>query len=299
MPSIDDKLMEVHFSSISERVVDIGAHRPRRGEYCVLMAQLPGQHKEAIGVLLLDPEHDSLYVQLRRDWRSIAGQDDVEVLEALGSDLELKAGEMGGEAVLAHLESQASWTVQLSARNDVSVTDFERTLRRLYREHVPATVQPFRTHLPLYSLEVAAGPFRSNADDISAGDWLETPTGLEIDENMFIATIRGRSMEPRIPDGSLCVFRYNVIGSRNNRLVLVRNNDLGDENRFSVKRYHSEKDARDESFVHTRIWLESLNPEFPSWDLDPNEEKYQILAEFVQVIELGESSSAGTAHTSA
>ena len=113
MPSIDDKLMEVHFSSISERVVDIGAHRPRRGEYCVLMAQLPGQHKEAIGVLRLDPEHDSLYVQLRRDWRSIAGQDDVEVLEALGSDLELKAGEMGGEAVLAHLESQASWTVQL------------------------------------------------------------------------------------------------------------------------------------------------------------------------------------------
>ncbi|MGA7413590.1 MAG: S24 family peptidase [Bryobacteraceae bacterium] len=275
----------MRFSSISEPVVDIAAHRPRPGEYCVLATHLPGRRQEAIGVLLLDPEHNALYVQLRRDWRSIASGEDIEVLEELENDIEVKARELGGEALLAQLESEASWTVQLSARNSVSVTDFARTLRRLYREHVPATVQPFRTHLPLYSLEVAAGPFRSNADEISAGDWLETPPGLEIDENMFVATIRGRSMEPRIPDGSLCVFRRNVVGSRNNRLVLVRNAELADENRFTVKRYHSEKAAHDDSFVHTRIWLESLNPEFPSWDLDPDEEKHQIVAEFVQVIE--------------
>jgi len=277
--------MEVRFSSMSERVVSIAAHQPRRGEYCVLTAHLPGRRREAIGIVLLDPQEDALYVQLRRDWGSIANQDDLEVLEELESDLESKARELGGEALLAHLESEASWTVQLSERRSLSVTDFERTLRRLYREHVPATVQPFRTHLPLYPLEIAAGPFRSNAADISAGEWLETPPGLEIDENMFIATIRGRSMEPKIPDGSLCVFRRNVIGSRNNRLVLVRNAELADENRFTVKRYHSEKAASDDSFLHTRIWLESLNPEFPSWDLDPDEEKYQIIAEFVQVIE--------------
>ncbi len=275
----------MRFSSISERVVSIAAHQPRSGEYCVLTAHLPDRRPEAIGVLLLDPQNDTLYVQFRRDWRSIADPEDVEVLEELANDLERKAHELGGEALLAHLESGASWTVQLSARNSVSITDFERTLRRLYREHVPASVQPFRTHLPLYSLEVAAGPFRSNADEISAGEWLETPPGLEIEENMFIATIRGHSMEPKIPDGSLCIFRRNVIGSRNNRLVLVRNTELADENRFTVKRYHSEKAAHDDSFVHTRIWLESLNPEFPSWDLDPDEDKYEIVAEFVQVIE--------------
>ena len=275
----------MRFSPISERVVSIAAHEPRRGEYCVLTTHLPERRQETIGILLLDPEHDVLYVQLRRDWRSVANEDDIEVLEELENDLQLKARELGGEALLAQLESEASWTVQLSGRGSVSVTDFERMLRRLYREHVTATVQPFRTHLPLYALEVAAGPFRSNADEISAGEWLETPSGLEIDENMFVATIRGRSMEPRIPDGSLCVFRRGVIGSRNNRLVLVRNAELADENRFTVKRYHSEKAAHDDSFVHTRIWLESLNPEFPSWDLDPDEEKYQIVAEFVQVLE--------------
>ena len=38
---------------------------------------------------------------------------------------------------------------------------------------------------------------------------------------MFVARIAGRSMEPRIPDGSLCVFRAGVTGSREGRLVLV------------------------------------------------------------------------------
>ncbi len=266
-------------------VVPISAHEARQGQYCVLTTHLPGRHQEAIGVLLLDPQRDALYVQLRRDWRSIAHEEDIEVLEELEADLESKGRELGGEALLAQLEAEASWSVQLSARESLSLTDFDRTLRRLYRQYVPATVQPFRTHLPLYSLEVAAGPFRSNAGEISAGEWLETPQDLAIDESMFVATIRGRSMEPKIPDGSLCVFRRGVVGSRNNRLVLVRNAELADENRFTVKRYHSEKSTNAESFVHTRIWLESLNPEFPSWDLDPDEEKYQVVAEFIQVLE--------------
>ena len=176
---------------MSERVVRL---RPRAASRRVLRAHgttCRARRQEAIGVLLLDPERDALYVQLRRDWRSIADQDDVEVLEELESRSRIeRRANWVAEALLAHLEAEASWTVQLSAREDVSVTDFERTFRRLYREHVPATVQPFRTHLPFYSLEVAAGPFRSNAEDISAGDWLETPPDLEIDENMFVATIR-------------------------------------------------------------------------------------------------------------
>ncbi len=38
---------------------------------------------------------------------------------------------------------------------------------------------------------------------------------------MFVARIAGQSMEPKIPDGSLCVFRHGVTGSRQGRLVLV------------------------------------------------------------------------------
>ena len=46
----------------------------------------------------------------------------------------------------------------------------------------------------------------------------------------------------------------------------------------------SEK-TKSEEWRHERIRLESLNPEYPSWDLDPDEEKYRILAEFVRVLD--------------
>jgi SOS-response transcriptional repressor LexA len=81
------------------------------------------------------------------------------------------------------------------------------------------------------------------------------------------------------------VFRRGVVGSRNGRLVLVRNTELADDNQYTVKRYRSEKQVTEEGFLQTRIRLESLNPAYPSWDLDENEEKYQVVAEFVRVLE--------------
>jgi SOS-response transcriptional repressor LexA len=278
-------------SARSASVVNIADYTQRSGEYCVLTVHLPGQRPETAGILLLDPESDRLLVKLRHDWADWTNEDDREVLAEIEADLLSKAAERGGSIVLAQLEEEASWAFRLSNRQQVSTRDFERTLERLYREHVSVLVQPFRTHLPLYSLEVAAGPFRSNSADIEGPDesspdkWIETPSGLRLTKEMFVATIRGRSMEPDIPDGSLCVFRRKVVGSRNGRLVLVRASELADENRYSVKRYRSEKVMSEDSFTHTRIWLESLNPEYPSWDLDPDEDKYEILAEFVRVLD--------------
>ena len=51
-------------------------------------------------------------------------------------------------------------------------------------------------------------------------------------------------MEPRIPDGSLCVFRHGVTGSRQGRLVLVENLETAGNNRYTVKRYESTKQNR-------------------------------------------------------
>jgi len=102
---------------------------------------------------------------------------------------------------------------------------------------------------------------------------------------MFIAQIAGHSMEPLIPDGSLCVFRHGVAGSRQGRLVLVENLETTGNNRYTVKRYQSTKAISDEGWRHERIRLESLNPDYPSWDLEPDEEKYRIIAEFVSVLD--------------
>jgi len=270
---------------MSARVVRFSDYAPKPADFSLLSAELPSQGAQPIGVLLLDPGTDSLHVRLRRDWEVIANDEDAEVLGELEDDLTAKSREMGGEALLRFLEENASTALRVSNREAVTVRNFDKSLNELYRTHVPARVLQFRTHLPRFSLAVAAGPFLTNPEDIQAEEWIETPADLQLDDDMFIARIQGRSMEPRIPDGSLCVFRRNVIGSRNGRLVLVRNSELADDNQYTVKRYRSEKAVTEEGFVQTRIRLESLNPAYPSWDLDPEEEKYQVIAEFVQVVE--------------
>ena len=270
---------------MAARIVSFSTYAPKQGEYSLLSCALPGRGLQTIGVLLLDPESDRLHVRLRRDWQEVAAEEDAEVLGELEEDLQTKSLERGGTAVLEQLESTAAQSVRISDREAVTVRNFDRTLGDLYREHVPVQVLRYRTHLPRFALAVAAGPFLTNPDDIEERDWIETPSDLRLDANMFVARIQGKSMEPRIPDGSYCVFRRNVVGSRQGKLVLVRNSELADDNQYTVKRYKSEKQVTEEGFLQTRIRLESLNPAYPSWDLDEDSEKYEIVAEFVRVLE--------------
>ncbi len=270
---------------MSARVLSFSNYAPKAGEYSLLLCELPGRGVQTVGVLLLDLSSDTLHVRLRRDWMTFASEEDSEVLSELEDDLVLKSHEQGGTAVLSWLESVASLSVRVTDREGVTARDFDRKLGELYREHVPTEVLRFRTHLPRYAMAVAAGPFLTNPDDIQADDWIEVPPEVRLDEGMFVAQIRGHSMEPRIPDGCLCIFQRKVVGSRNGRLVLVRNSELADDNQYTVKRYKSEKQITEEGFLQTRIRLESLNPAYPSWDLDEDSDKYQIVAEFVRVLE--------------
>lgn len=270
---------------MSARVLSFSAYAPKPGRFSLLLCQLPQKATETVGVILLDESSNNLHIRLRRDWDEFASEEDAEVLRELEDDLLVDARTRGGRIVFEWLQSEASDSVRVSDARPVTVRDFERTLGDLYREHVPSRVLPFRTHLPRYALAVAAGPFLTNPEDIQAEEWLEAPGDLRLDEDLFVARIQGHSMEPRIPDGSLCVFRRDVVGSRNGRLVLVRNSELADDNQYTVKRYKSEKQVSEEGFLQTRIRLESLNPGYPSWDLEEDSDKYQIVAEFVRVLD--------------
>jgi len=262
----------------------------RTGRYSIVRAETSRRGLVNLGVLLQDPESDSLLVRLRRDLESLVeDQEDLQVLEALGQDLEQKAREMGSAKLFDYLESDLAGAIRVTDREEILVEDFGRALDRLYLENVQSNVIEFRTHLPRYSLRAAAGKFLEN-QEISADGWVEAPADLRLSADMFVAEIAGRSMEPRIPDGSLCVFRYSVTGSRQGRLVLVENLETTGNNRYAVKRYESTKsesepeESNTGAWKHARIRLHSLNPEFPSWDLDPEEDKYRIIAEFVRVL---------------
>jgi|SRR5665213_319081 len=257
----------------------------------LLQLEMSGNAPVRAGVLLEDPANDRLYLRLRRDWDVIAPSE-ADVLSELESDLAARAQELGAARVLDQLQDTLSNTLTISEPREVLVEDFGRALPRLYRELVNATVQPFVTHLPRYSLAVAAGKFLENHEVTQEeGDegWEEAPSGLRPTPAMFVAAIAGRSMEPRIPDGSLCVFRAGVAGSREGRLVLVEYLGGGTNDRYTVKRYHSRKNqtpdgSPDAIWAHATIRLEPLNPEFEAWELSPEEDRFRIVAEFVQVL---------------
>src|SRR5882757_8100638 len=86
------------------------------GQYLVVQAALPGAAPEYMGVLLLDPAGNQLYMRFRRDWWDMADPEDAEVLEKLAGDLTDKASEMGGNQLLLWLEENLSNTVRVSER---------------------------------------------------------------------------------------------------------------------------------------------------------------------------------------
>jgi len=250
--------------------------------YSLVEVETASNDLAAAGVLLLDST-GRLHVRFRRDWEHIARADDVEVLELLEEEFERwgSGEDLGGAGLLEALEERASHLVRITDREAVEVANVERTLNRLYRRHVRSNVVEFRSHLPLYSLRAAAGKFLDN-EEVRPEGWVEMPKGMRLNERQFLARIVGHSMEPRIPDGSLCVFRFFGGGSRKGLPVLVENRRITGEQRYTVKIYHSRTVAGEKGKA---VFLEALNPEYESWSLDPDEDAFAIIAEFLQVVE--------------
>ena len=105
---------------------------------------------------------------------------------------------------------------------------------------------------------------------------------------MFIAQVVGKSMEPVIPDGAYCLFRAPIEGTRQGKTVLVRLRDTTDpetSQRYTVKRYESEKANEGGSWRHTKITLKPLNPAFEAMVFTgADEQQLQVVAELVEVM---------------
>ena len=257
----------------------------REGTFILLETALPGRVPRNIGVVLIDAANDRAWVRLRAGYDDCADPEDVEVLEALEGDLRQRLEESGVEAWLAAMEDSLSNALRVSERRIVQVDAFSRVLDRLYREHVETVeVQPFRTHLPLYSLRAAAGRLGEEMESAEE-DWVPAPEGIRLTPDLFVAHVVGRSMEPRIPDGSLNLFRLNPVGSRQNKILLIQRFGVLDETaRFTVKKYTSTKvQTGEDEWRHERIRLEPLNSAFEAWDVEPQD--FAVVAEWLRVIE--------------
>jgi hypothetical protein len=231
-------------------------------EYAVLQLALPGRAVQNIGVFVLDPSTGELDFKLREDWDEIADPEDAELLSELENDFDVRTREVGGRAFLEALEDSLSNALRLTPRRWAG----RRTLGQLFSDHVGATHE-------VYTLKAAATKF---------GEEWETPGSGTPDE--FVAQVVGRSMEPLIPDGSLCLFRKIPAGSRQNKIVLIeRGGGVPESSKYTVKKYVSRKvQISDEEWRHERIMAVPLNPEFDAFEL---REEDKVLAEFVRVVD--------------
>ena len=145
----------------------------------------------------------------------------------------------------------------------------------------------FVEFLPLYSLKAACGAFGEGQYAEESG-WVKVEGLGRLNRNMFVVQAKGHSMEPKIPDGSLCVFRANVVGSRQNKIVLVQHRGLHDVDytgSYTIKTYTSEKsfDRETGEWQHERIVLKPINPAYRSIVID-QEDDFTVIGEFIGLV---------------
>jgi hypothetical protein len=250
----------------------------RQGEFVVFEAA-----GRPVGVLLADPATDRAWVRFRPGFDDLAV--DPEVFDLLEDDLRTKATE-GANALLAWFDDILSNSLGMSERKQVDVDAFTRVVEQLYDEHVDAReVREFETHLPLWSLRAACGNLGAEMA-VEAEDWVPVPDGMRVSKEHFVAHAVGDSMEPRIPAGSLNLFKYHPAGSRQGRILLIERFGITDVTaRYAIKRYRSfkRKNEKEGTWEHERIVLEPLNPEYEAWEVGPQD--FAVVAEWVRVLE--------------
>lgn len=143
--------------------------------------------------------------------------------------------------------------------------------------------------LPLLNLRAAADSRFESIDGYFASntDYELVPiNGGPFSKDCFLVRAEGDSMEPKIPDGSLCLFRKDRGGSRNGKIVLCRIEGFaGDAPLALIKLYQSErKFAPDTLGEAKKIVLSSLNPSHPPLEIKKGEE-FSILGIFERLIE--------------
>jgi len=146
--------------------------------------------------------------------------------------------------------------------------------------------------LPLYSIRAACGAFGEGQYDEGELGWVKVDGLGKLNRNMFIVEAMGKSMEPRIQDGSYCVFRTNVVGSRNNKIVLVQHRGIYDSDHngsYTIKTYTSEKsfDKETGEWMHERIVLKPLNSDFKAITI-AEDDNFSVIGEFIGVVKEAE-----------
>ncbi len=189
------------------------------------------------------------------------------------------------------IEVHGGWPRAFKTRSGVNAASEKRANVRPLRPHTvePTLEDRYVNCVPLVPLKAAAGGF-SDPQHIEDDqfEWVAVEPGRRLRKGMFVAQVVGKSMEPAIPDGAWCLFRAPVHGTRQGKTVLVQLRNATDpetDQRYTVKRYESEKAMEDDSWRHETIFLNPVNPDFaPIVLTGADEGEFQVIAELVEVL---------------
>ena len=176
--------------------------------------------------------------------------------------------------------------------------DTERFIRSR-TENLPAEVpgkkslakvidlRPYINALPLFDFRAAANPHYDALDGFCADEanygWVHVEGG-PFPKDRFLVRIEGDSMEPGIPNGSVCLFKMDPGGSRNGKIVLCRIAEYGGAPVAVLKRYRSIREANSGAIGKAlKIILSSTNSEHEDIELTEGDE-VRILGIFIRVI---------------
>jgi uncharacterized protein len=197
-------------------------------------------------------------------------------------------------------------TMMLRGIKGTFIYAYNKDLREYFEQHIPCHENyqhtpkikflgydefiPFKNSIPFYDLKVAAGNF-SEAQLAEHKSWVELSNQDQINEDYFVCEVVGNSMNRIIPDGSVCLFKKDIGGSRNGKIVLVEQNHTSDDetgSRYTVKEYHSKKIEDKFGWTHSQITLspKSNDRKYKDIVLDENsKDSYKIVGIFIKVIE--------------
>ena len=93
-----------------------------------------------------------------------------------------------------------------------------------------------------------------------------------------------------IPNGSICLFKTYIGGSRNGKILLIENKDIQDpdfNSAFTIKSYSSEKIVTSENWKHESIVLRPNSFDSSYQNIIINEEnaaEMRVVGEFVKIL---------------
>ena len=249
-----------------------------------------------------NPETRDRDMQIRGQLRS-EGHDVIEITAAELDDEQAMtryfkrlARLLIGRDAVDRVSGEASqWFAAREVEGEPTVEEAETTILPFRLVEMPEEADLFRTCVPIYSLKAAAGGFSEGQAPEPEG-WAELSISRLLNEDMFLAQVVGKSMEPRIPDGSWCLFSQHVAGSRYGRILVVQHRDIADPETggsYTIKRYERPpQDAEEGAELQGRIMLSPLNPEFEPMIIEDGDDNVAVIAELAEVLG-GESNSRG------